>query len=254
MRLHSDLYADQRAPAGSLRPASHSPQEDGPDRIIAILPPETESIRARRVVSRSRARPTGKYPSWKMRRMLQWESVAELNAMRLLDADPAVRAYAEQPCVIKYRLNGEEHRHYPDLLIHRHRGQKELWEVKPEKEASQDTVAARTAFLDGVLPNHGYAYRIVHSEDLRREPRLSNILLILQWGRAPLEAVERERARRLLAVHPTITWSAAESGALGPSGRRILCRFALEGILAFDVNQKLDSATAFSLSFGRSVE
>ncbi|TAK68026.1 MAG: hypothetical protein EPO19_09230 [Betaproteobacteria bacterium] len=43
---------------------------------VVIVFPEASERRSRRVVSRSRSRPTGKYPSWKMARMVQWESHA----------------------------------------------------------------------------------------------------------------------------------------------------------------------------------
>src|SRR5215813_8651303 len=50
----------------------------------------SEGALSRNVVTRSRVRPTGKYPSWKMERMLEWESRNELHAFRLLDCDPSV--------------------------------------------------------------------------------------------------------------------------------------------------------------------
>ena len=66
-------------------------------RILRIVFSSAEQVRSRRVVTRSRFRPTGKYPSWKMERMLQWESMNELNAFRLLDCDPRVAVFTEQP-------------------------------------------------------------------------------------------------------------------------------------------------------------
>jgi hypothetical protein len=207
-----------------------------------------EAIRSRKVVTRSRARPTGKFPSWKMGRMLQWESVGELNAMRLLDADHSVHSFAEQPAVVRYALNGETRIHYPDLLVTREGGLKEFWEVKPEKEAAREEVAARTALLRAALPTLGYQYRLVHGEELRRQPRLSNVLEILKWGRGPITAVERERIRALLTRVPAVTWGAAASGGLGRSGRQVLCRLVLEGLVAFDVNEKVCLDTPFTLS------
>ena len=207
-----------------------------------------EAIRSRKVVTRSRARPTGKFPSWKMGRMLQWESVGELNAMRLLDADHSVHSFAEQPAVVRYALNGETRIHYPDLLVTREGGLKEFWEVKPEKEAAREEVAARTTLLQAALPSYGYEYRMVCAEELRRQPRLSNALEILKWGRRPITAVERERIRAILNRLPAVTWGAAVSGALGRSGRHSLCRLVLEGTLAFDVNEKLRLDTQFTLS------
>ena len=63
-------------------------EEHSDSPIISIELPNEGNLRSRTVVSRSRARPTGKYPSWKMGRMIQWESCNELNACRLLDANP----------------------------------------------------------------------------------------------------------------------------------------------------------------------
>lgn len=214
--------------------------------LITIEFPET--IRSRKVVTRSRARPTGKYPSWKMGRMLQWESVAELNAMRLLDADPSVPFFAEQPLLLRYQLRGESRLHYPDQLVKRDTGSKELWEIKSERDAAREDVAARTALLRAGLPTYGYEYRLVYAEELRRQPRLSNVLEILKWGRGAITAVERERIRALLTRAPAVTWGAAVSGAVGRSGRQVLCRLVLEGMLAFDVNKRLALDTPFTLS------
>lgn len=212
-----------------------------------------EAIRSRKVVTRSRARPTGKFPSWKMGRMLQWESLAELNAMRLLDATPAVRSFAEQPAVVRYSLNGESRIHHPDLLVERDNDLKELWEVKSAKDAAREEVAARTTLLQAALPTYGYEYRMVYAEQLRRQPRLSNVLEILKWGHGPITAVERERVRAILTQLPAVTWGAAVSGVLGRSGRHSLCRLVLEGMLAFDLNEKLCFDTQFTLSSVRCV-
>src|ERR1700677_1489546 len=53
--------------------------------IVRVVFPEPGQPRSRGVVSRSNARPTGKYPCWKMGRMLHWESENEFNAFRILD-------------------------------------------------------------------------------------------------------------------------------------------------------------------------
>jgi serine/threonine protein kinase len=71
-------------------------------RVLRIAFSSPERVCSRRVVTRSRFRPTGKYPSWKMERMLQWESMNELNAFRLLDCDPRGTAFSEQPYEIVY--------------------------------------------------------------------------------------------------------------------------------------------------------
>src|ERR1039457_2276067 len=86
-----------------------------PSGIRSILFPAPGQMRFRRVVSRSNARSAGKYPSWKMDRMMHWESNNELNAFRLLDCDPNVTSYSEQPCRIAYVMDGVERIHFPDI-------------------------------------------------------------------------------------------------------------------------------------------
>ena len=113
--------------------------------ISSIVFPEKDHLRSRKVVSRSRSRPTGKYPSWKMRRMVHWESENELNAFRLLDCDPDVTSYHEQPCKVEFVQDGLARSHYPDILVKKN-GRKELWEVKNEAQAEESEVVTRTSF------------------------------------------------------------------------------------------------------------
>jgi len=40
--------------------------------------------------------------------MLHWESIGELNAFRVLDCDPDVTHFSEQPCQIRYVEDGAE--------------------------------------------------------------------------------------------------------------------------------------------------
>src|SRR5271165_6352087 len=126
-------------------------------RVLRIAFSSPEQVRSRRVVTRSRFRPTGKYPSWKMERMLQWESINELNAFRLLDCDPRVKAFIEQPCEIVYFDGTETRHHYPDIYVEIDSDQ-ELWEVKAEREASQSEVSTRTELLTSGLRRYGFMW------------------------------------------------------------------------------------------------
>lgn len=178
------------------------------DQILSVDFPEDGKIRARKVISRSKARPTGKYPSWKMGRMVHWESQHELNAFRLLDANSAVLEFFEQPLVIHFILDGEHHRHYPGVLVNL-RATRELWEIKPASEITDPWVIARTRFLQNHLPQKGFSYHIVIGEELAREPRLSTTLTLLKFGRSPISMIEREQVRLLLESTNEITWATA---------------------------------------------
>ena len=212
--------------------------------IINIVFPRPGQLRSRKVVSRSSARPKGKYPSWKMRRMVQWESENELNAFRLLDCDPDVTRFHEQPCEVVYVLDGQARSHYPDILVERN-GRNELWEVKRESEAEEQKIAARTALLVQGLPLWGYTYRVVLANDLAMQPRLANARFLFGFGRRAVTDCEREFIRRALIQHGSLLWSEACRGGYGSSGREILCGLVLRGVLTIDLNSPIAPTTRF---------
>lgn len=233
-RCFTDISADVESGRVVLERMS-APAVSAVDSTVAIYQPSHGEYRSRKVVTRSRARPTGKFPSWKMERMIQWESVNELNAYRLLDADPNVLQYFEQPCLVKYRINGEIRKHYPDCLVVRSGG-KELWEVKPNSEVIRPDVAERTTFLIRELPRLGFSYRLILGDDLAREPRLGNVLTILKYGRTPVSPIIRERLRQFTSQAGGLTWGDADSSVAGPLSRQAVCRLILEGDLKVDLD------------------
>lgn len=220
-------------------------RQAGWDKAISnIVFPESGQLRSRKVVSRSRARPTGKYPSWKMGRMVQWESENELNAFRILDCDPDVTSFHEQPCEVKYVLDGQIRSHYPDILVEKI-GRKELWEVKPESGAEKPEVVTRTTLLIQGLPSWGYAYRVVLAKDLAMQPRQANACFLLGFGRRAVTDCEQEFIRRVLTRHGSLLWSDACRGEYGPRGREIFCSLVLRGVLTIDLNLPISPSTHF---------
>ena len=174
--------------------------------------------------------------------MVQWESINELNACRLLDANPFVKEYYEQPLTIHYELDGETHNHYPDFLVMSEMA-KELWEVKPLSDAKKPENVARTELLTAELPDLGFSYRLIVAEDLAQEPRLSNVITLLKFGRFPISPLARERIRRLFLQSGTINWGVVKCGDIGPIGRQIVCRLVLEGVVGFNIEKPWTDAT-----------
>ena len=178
---------------------------------------------------------------------MQWESIHELNAFRLLDCDPEVIAFQEQPVEIRYELQGKLHRHFPDILV-RKKMSNELWEVKTEADAARIEVAERTTLMTGDLPRLGFRYRLILAEDLGGEPRLANTLLILQHGRRAISIQERQVVIRFFNNHTAIHWKQVLDGALGPNGRTSVCRMLLEGLLELDMNETIGPKTRIQLA------
>lgn len=205
---------------------------------VSILFAEPGKL-ARKVVKRSNARKTNKYPSWKMKGMLQCESENERNCMLLFDVCPWIKSYRPQPCVIKYLLDGHECEHFPDIFAETHSGN-ELIEVKPRVYADCPETARRTALLTELLPAHGYRYRLMLAEDLALSPRLENAELIKRLGKAEVPALQRERIRNLFRQYPSMLWGALQQD------RHLamhVCRMVLEGHLSIDLNQPLTENT-----------
>jgi hypothetical protein len=169
--------------------------------VIRIELPPQGQLRSRKVVTRSRTRFAGKYPSWKMRRMIQWESFGELKAFKLLDCDPDVRSFSEQPFTIFYRLAGRWRRHYPDILVETRRS-KEVWEVKTDRDILPTEFEVRTAILQKELPKLGFEYRVVDRGYYGAPMRLAHAETLLRFGRRETTLFDRELVRRFLATAP----------------------------------------------------
>lgn len=236
----------QSIPINGIRRSLRLPQ-------ILIEFADAEIIRARKVVRRSNARITGKYPGWKANRTMQWESPHERNAMILLDACPSVVSFNEQPCEITYVMEGKARKHYPDLLV-KSRYWQELWEVKTRNDAESPEVSSRTEFLSQYLPAYGYGYRLVLAEDLAIQPRLKNAELLLKLGKTPLNDLDRERTRQLFMEYETLTWDGIKSDSQNPKLRSHVCRLILDGLLTFNMDKELAHGTTINWVFNTQIE
>lgn len=216
------------------------------DRVISIDFPEG-ALRARKVISRSNAKATGKWPSWKTGRMMHYDSGNERNAFKLLDARPEVISYSEQPCIIRYMLDGVEHRHYPDILVN-FKAQHQLWEVKTEAESNKPETLSRSTLMAKCLPAFGYEYHVALAEDLKRNPRLRNIEILLRHRRSPVPINEYEQIRQLFKKHENLHWGYFQHGEAGDDYLKSICQLILEGMLDMDVNQAIEDATVIQMN------
>jgi hypothetical protein len=221
--------------------------EGGLKRIRRISFCAPGEFRFRKIVMRSRMRPTGKFSSLTNGRHMQLESPNEKNAFIHLDFRYDVFAFREQACEILY-IDGEGNEvvHYPDIDVVT-MGGSEIWEVKPKKYADHDWVKRRTDIMQAELAEVKIEYRMKHAEELMREPQLSTMDKILQFGRRPVGHDELATIRSVIASGDNLNWGAARKGAYGPYGREILCRLVLEGRLRVDSGSGLSERTEFVL-------
>jgi len=211
---------------------------------IKLFFPENGKVRMRKVSTRSRARPTGEYPSWKMGRMLQWESHNELNAFVLLDANPDVQAFSEQPMRIEYKIDGVVGKHFPDILFLEN-GTLHVCEVKPKRGADKEEVRIRTEFFTKYLPKLGYSYSLVTGEELSCQLQLLNARTILKFGRIQIDNVSREIIRVYFLTNDSISWLEDIHTNPDVDIRCVLSRLTLEGGLVLDGSERIGRESLF---------
>ena len=196
------------------------------------------------IVKRSNSKPTGKFPSWKMGRMMQWETISHLHIFRLLDCNPLVQSFIERPLEIDYECEGVMHTQRPDILVVIN-GQKELWTIVRDLECKSWLRGLNMLFKE--LLFHGYFLKVVSSDDMRNDPRLKNAVTILKFGRREISPEEREQARCLFLARPAgIWWSEILGGIAGPFSKSIMYRLVLEGVVHVDQAELWSGSTLFT--------
>lgn len=211
--------------------------------ILSVRFPCPGERRVRKVVTRSRARRTQKYPSWKMDRMIECESFNELVAARIYDLDPNVVSYHEQAIAIRYRMADEEREHIPDFVVRRP-DCVDIDEIKDKRDEDDPEIIERSSFLTPLLASLGLRYRVRFIEKERHKQTLAFCRSVLKFGRSNLTQIEREAARRLFELVSDITWGDIQKGCLGERGTYIASRLLLEGeIFVADCNAALQEHT-----------
>lgn len=212
-----------------------------------------ETQRMRRVVSRSNHRVTGKYPSFKKKRMAYWETSIERDAFRRLDADASVLSFQEQPAKIEYEIDGQRHIHYPDILV-RYRSRKDFVEVKSDRDANSAKIQEHTAVMQRILAPLGYGYRVWAATEIRVQPRLANDIYLLRYGQHPVPITVLARVKCLFSREPVVSWTALSDTVLGPQSLGTVCRLILDDWFLIDRNLPITPGTAIRFNFAKGAQ
>jgi hypothetical protein len=128
----------------------------------------------------------GKFPSIKMNRMVDYQSPIERDLIYLLDFEPAVITYYEQPLSIYYKAESKLRCYTPDFsVIHngctylvecKHHNFLRPEENRPKWEAARCWCAVK-----------GARFVIVTDEMIRTGPLLDNVKLLTDHARYPVD-------------------------------------------------------------------
>lgn len=124
-----------------------------------------------------------RFPSLKTRRMVAFESLIEQDYLYLLDFEPDVLSFSEQPLQIEYEWEGKTLHYTPDFHVIREK-REELIECKPRKLVDRDDNQRKFRAAQEWCCNRGLCFRIVTEEEIRAGNRLNNIKLLTRHARA----------------------------------------------------------------------
>ena len=136
--------------------------------------------RVREPVSRSKAGIQGKVADVIGGRSRHAESQNEIKAWQILTATARADSWQEQPFTLEYHDGGAKQRYTPDALVVRG-SDRVVVEIKEDKDAETPEERARFSVISERLSGHGYRFRLWKSSEIRAQPRLANVGLILRY-------------------------------------------------------------------------
>jgi hypothetical protein len=139
----------------------------------------------------------GRFPSIKMGRMIAFESLLERDFIYLLDHDPAVDWFEEQPLRIEYLYDGKRLQYTPDF--HVIKGDEQvLVECKPARFVETEENRRKFAVGREWCEEQGWSFQLVTDQKIRRGFRLQNIKLLTQYARQPVDVAIRSQIHAFL--------------------------------------------------------
>jgi len=125
---------------------------------------------------------TGKFPSLKMGRMVAFESLIERDFLYLLDYEPAIEWFEEQPMTIEYQVEEKILHYTPDFhLIEA--GQNVLVECKPGNLVNHRANQLKFKAAVRWCTERSWKFQVITDIQLRTGYRLENIKLMTYYAR-----------------------------------------------------------------------
>ena len=204
---------------------------------------------ARKITNAGSKKVIGKFASLKMKRAIWWESQIERDYIYLLEFDPDVLFYKEQPFRIRYTYADSQHHYTPDFLVLRKDGRKQLVEVKPEEKMAKDENVLLFHIIFPICQQQGYEFVIVTDKMIRTAPRLENIKFLYRYARTLIHPQHRIQCHEFFNGRTSATLGEIigffESEEVS---RRVVYALVYEGFLSIDFLTPLDLSSDVALS------
>ena len=199
-------------------------------------------MQVRKVVTRSGRGFRGYFPSKKLNRMVEYESLLERDAILLFEFSSGVVSYQEQPEMIYYNDGDKTRQYFPDFEVVLITGEIIHVEVKPYQRLNTPELLNKFGAIAAHYQTHRAEFKILTEKNIRREPLLSNLkrLASLKQSDSNLDRAFNICQQRLL-LDPICSVSALSQGFMKGEVFRLIAL----GKLICNLEQKLDSNTNF---------
>ena len=191
----------------------------------------------------------GKFPSVKAGRPVWWESQLERDYIHLLEFDPDVVTYREQPLRIHCLLDGKVRKYTPDFLVERRAGRKQIVEVKPEEVAIREKYQRFFRAVASVCEKEGYDFLTATEKLIRTQPRLDNVKFLHRYARATILPQHLIECRRFFIEcrEPSLGLLAEYLSAKGIA-KQVAYALVHQGAVTVDLNAPLTVASPVTWS------
>lgn len=144
----------------------------------------------------------GRFPSLKMQRMVSFESTIERDYAYVLDFEPEVTSFSEQPLTLEYVAANQVRRYTPDFEVVRTNQRHGLVECKPQQLIHTDDNQRKFAAAQAWCAERGWQFEVVTDTQLRTGYRLQNIQFLTYHARFTFSAQHKSQVQAILAAHP----------------------------------------------------
>ncbi|OGO16775.1 MAG: hypothetical protein A2Z14_05645 [Chloroflexi bacterium RBG_16_48_8] len=133
----------------------------------------------------------GYFPSLKMGRMINFESLIERDLICLLDFESQVQSFVEQPFSIEYQCQGKQHKYTPDFHVI-FGGQNMVIECKLSQYVNTPENQLKFAAARSWCHERNWLFEVVTDQLLATNWRVRNVKLLTRFARYPVRADFKE--------------------------------------------------------------
>jgi hypothetical protein len=194
-----------------------------------------------------RGKNIGKFFSVKMNSMLWFESLLEESLMYLLDFDPSVKRFKEQPCHIRYMHEGKRHRYTPDFFVERP-SERQIIEVKPKSKAATEKYRLLFRIVSHICEREGYKFKVYTEETILLQPRLNSVKALWSYARTPFRLQHQLYCQEFLQRKQTAYLAEVfEYFKSKGASKQIVYALLYWGVLDFDLMEPLSLSSRIYL-------